>query len=416
MLTSILAMMILTAAPNVIIERPSVLSVDVPVRAHAEAPAFSADAHDWFVNLDDDGTPSVELPLAVQRSKAFPDDLFFILPAGYGQNENTLHMKEKRGALREPRFNDWFSFDDDGDGHLRINCGRPIMTYIYGMQLPDGVPEDRTRSTYVHPIHGIDGEVLTDDFPKDHYHHRGLHWAWPSVYVNDVKFDLWTIYGIHQKFEKWLYREAGPVCALLGVQNGWYIDERRVIDETVEFVVYRPNGVGQAIDVKVTLKAVESPVTIQGTETEQKGYGGMNLRFSPREDTAITTAGGMRAKDALMFPSWWADLSARFQPQPASGSRTSGVAVLISPDHPENPKGSVDSEGKPMPPLPPGWILRHYGFLGVSWPGLAKYTLSQGDDPLVLKYRLWIHRGGAESGKVDEADKAYRERIEVKFE
>jgi sugar/nucleoside kinase (ribokinase family) len=36
------------------------------------------------------------------------------------------------------------------------------------MVLPEGVPEDRRRSCYIHPIYGLDGQVLTDDFPKDH--------------------------------------------------------------------------------------------------------------------------------------------------------------------------------------------------------------------------------------------------------
>lgn len=37
------------------------------------------------------------------------------------------------------------------------------------------------RSGYIHPLHGLDGEVLTRDWSPDHPHHRGLYWAWPEV-------------------------------------------------------------------------------------------------------------------------------------------------------------------------------------------------------------------------------------------
>jgi hypothetical protein len=71
----------------------------------------------------------------------------------------------------------------------------------------------------------------------------------------------------------------------------------------------------------------------------------------------------------------------------------SGVAIF---DHNENPA------------FPNGWTLRHYGFLGVAWPGLEFYTLKPGE-PLTLRYRVWIHRGGAEEGDVAAAYAAYAE-------
>ena len=59
---------------------------------------------------------------------------------------------------------------------------RPVFVYNHGVIAPPpGVPADRARSSYIHPLYGLDGEMLTDDFPKDHYHHRGLFWAWPRV-------------------------------------------------------------------------------------------------------------------------------------------------------------------------------------------------------------------------------------------
>ena len=63
--------------------------------------------------------------------------------------------------------------------------------------------------------------------------------------------------------------------------------------------------------------------------------------------------------------------------------------------HPDNP-GYVH----------PGWILRHYGFLGASWPHTAGHVLAPGE-AVELRYRLFVHRGGATSAKVAEAFERY---------
>jgi hypothetical protein len=60
-----------------------------------------------------------------------------------------------------------------------------VFVYNYGMQLKPGVPEDRRRACYLHPVWTPGGTIVTDDFPADHYHHRGIFWAWPRVKVGE---------------------------------------------------------------------------------------------------------------------------------------------------------------------------------------------------------------------------------------
>ena len=38
------------------------------------------------------------------------------------------------------------------------------------------------RANYIHPLYDLEGNVLTEDFPSDHRHHRGIFWAWHQVY------------------------------------------------------------------------------------------------------------------------------------------------------------------------------------------------------------------------------------------
>jgi len=58
------------------------------------------------------------------------------------------------------------------------------------------------------------------------------------------------------------------------------------------------------------------------------------------------------------------------------------------------------------PGHPPGWCLGEYGFLGVDWPGLGRYVLEPGK-PVVLAYRVFVHRGDAQAAKVAEAYEAF---------
>src|SRR5688572_32025936 len=85
-----------------------------------------------------------------------------------------------------------FHFTNLTDRSLALFEGdRPVFVYNHGVIQKPGVPADRARSTYVHPLYGLDGEVLTDDFPKDHLGHRGLFWGWPHVTVGTQHYDLW---------------------------------------------------------------------------------------------------------------------------------------------------------------------------------------------------------------------------------
>ena len=160
------------------------------------------------------------------------------------------------------------------------------------MMLAEGVPEKYRRSTYIHPLFDLRGNVITDDFPKDHFHHRGLSWTWAHVGVAGEVYDLWACEGVRQVFEKWLAQENGPVCATIGVKNAWWTAQRKIMDEWVWIRAFPANEYGRAIDVLLTLKALE-PIELSGRK--EKGYSGFGLRYGPRQATIITTPQGIEA-------------------------------------------------------------------------------------------------------------------------
>ena len=167
---------------------------------------------------------------------------------------------------------------------------------------------------------------------------------------------------------------------------------RRIVDERVWVTVYRGSELGRIMDFELSWEATEEPVGIQGS-ANIKGYGGFSLRFAPFEGPVITTSGGVQSDDSNRVPFAWADLSARF----GGSDEYAGAAIF---DH----EGNID--------FPNGWCLRHYGFLGVAWPGNNPYLLQPGK-PLVLRYRVWVNRGDAEKGRVSAAYKYYTRPIEA---
>jgi hypothetical protein len=337
-----------------------------------------------------------EVPLVFQRTPAIffadrpdaRDTYCVIIPEAMPAREITF---------KDAEYPSPFSFQDNNNGGLLLKeDNEPILMYQYGMKLAEGVPKRYKRSCYVHPLFDPGGRTLTDDFPQDHFHHRGLSWMWPKVWINGKRYDIWHIYGIrneleglHQIFDDWTVREAGPVCLLLGTKNHWALDDgHTVMDETVLFRVFRKTGTGRAIDVHLKWTAIDS---IQISGQDIKGYGGFNLRFSPRENTQITTQAGHESSDSDLRRYSWADLSAQFGGQ----DRYSGAAIF---QHPYNPD------------FPAGWCLRYYGFLGVAWPGIEVVTLNPGET-IGLRFRIWIHEGDATQGGVEQAYTVYQRQL-----
>ena len=75
------------------------------------------------------------------------------------------------------------------NGFLFLDAERPVLFHQLKPKSLNGQSE---RANYIHPLYGLDGEILTEDFPVDHIHHRGIFWAWHQVLVKGHKIsDSW---------------------------------------------------------------------------------------------------------------------------------------------------------------------------------------------------------------------------------
>ena len=248
-------------------------------------------------------------------------------PALFYENEKTSSLsvcailpsgiKDGKYLLRPIEPEQRFTLEENNKGQLQVFEGdTPVLTYNYGMQLANNVPERYRRSSYVHPLYDLHGNVLTADFPSDHYHHRGISWMWPKIFVNEKRYDIWHIYGpqgefpgIHHVFEKWLLKETGAVCATIKVKNYWQLETKeQVMDEWITIRMFRETDFGRAIDISMIWKAIV-PIELEGQTT--KGYGGLNFRFAQRERTELTSSEG-KEDDSDLKNLPWADLTAIF--------------------------------------------------------------------------------------------------------
>jgi hypothetical protein len=289
--------------------------------------------------------------------------------------------KERFGGASSPGFR----FEEVDDKSLAILDGdTPVVVYNHGdIEFRQG-RRTRQRAGYLHPIYGLDGEVLTDNHPSDHYHHHGLFWGWPHTKIGDREYDFWNREDIRIQFKKWLAKETGPDGAKLGIENAWMIKDKDVAKEAIWITVHAAQADSRSIDVSITWTPLV-PISLEGAPG--KSYGGLALRFAPRTNTVITVPSGRAKEDLLITHLPWADLVGQFRDAPGP----SGAAVFIKPDHPD---------------FPPEWMTREYGLLAVGWPGVKSKTLEPGQS-IAVNYRLWIHRGNPEAAEIQSAYDAF---------
>jgi len=388
------------------------------LQATVDLPKGFHDGNGWrLVEVDKPGNPLAAQSVATIAADgtALPDRrrIFVVIPPG-GKS-----AKPRRFRLESspPGASAAFAFSDDSPDSLRlVEQNKPVLVYNHGVITDEKVPlkdNRRSRACYIHPLWGLNGELLTDDFPVDHYHHHGVFWAWPHVeigsseYANSAtgpaktgseKHDLWMYKDISQKFVRWLGRDTGPLAAVLGVENGWFVGNRKVMVERVWIQAAKATVSQRAIDLDFTWIPVDRPITLRGAEG--KSYGGLTIRFAVRKNddksTTITVPAGAAAEDLPETPLPWADLTYKF----AGMKQPSGAAMFVARDHPN---------------YPPTWLTRHYGALCIGWPGVNGERFAPGK-PIHLRYRIWIHSGAIDVAQLKAAYAGYLAEAETHWE
>ena len=297
-------------------------------------------------------------------------------------------------SIREIRT-DTDAADGEAGGLELTESGyeKPVFVYRYAEQRRPDIRDPRNRrACYLHPVYGLSGEMLTDDFPDDHYHHHGIFWGWMHIRFDgmDCEYDNWTHPETLQFHHmRWLERSVSANRAVIAAENRWALAENpddSLCRETIRLTVYptmvlsgEPGsdsiGAVRVIDFEGTWTPTGRAMTLRGAEG--KSYGGVNIRFAPHRVPTITVLDGVTKEDLTVTRLEWADFTAGFMTSEAEPTSVlSGVTLIAVPDHPD---------------YPPTWLTRHYGVLCVGWPGVEGRTFADGET-FTLRYRFLIHR------------------------
>ena len=284
-----------------------------------------------------------------------------------------------------------FRVVSDDQGYLVSEGKRPVFFYQSEPRSLDG---KYTRAGYVHPLYGLDGRVLTHDFPEDHLHHRGIFWAWHQLWVGDERAgDPWLTKDFLTEVENVRVLD-GPLFSVLEASARWTSPLQKddtgelvpLVRERVRIQAFRSTPDSQVIDFHIRLRALVDGIRIGGSENP-RGYSGFTVRVQASSDGRIHDLSGIQKEDRVGESSPWADYSGSF----GLGGMISGVGMLTHPSYPE---------------FPPRWLLRHYGMQNVAFPGRHPVDLPRGQ-PLDLRHRLVIHRGGFEEAEIAQHQKIY---------
>ncbi len=283
------------------------------------------------------------------------------------------------------------------EGYLFEENGEPILFYQSKAKSIEG---DFRRANYVHPLYDLDGHILTEDFPQGHLHHRGIFWAWHQVRVNGRSVaDPWACENIEWAAVGAKVAICNADSSSLRVKVEWRCplseasaanreDWQPIVEETTFIRVYRRSDTFRRIDFEIRLLALVDDLTIGGSEDE-KGYGGFSARIKLLKGLQFVGRGGSvtpQLEGIDVGP--WVDFSAKF----GRGEETSGLAILCH---------------RSLPQFPPLWVLRQKGSMqNPVYPGRTPVALSR-TEPTTLRYRLIVHRGGAEQIDLDKLQREY---------
>ncbi len=229
------------------------------------------------------------------------------------------------------------------------------------------------RSDYIHPLYGLNGEMLTNDWPDTgHPHHRGIFWAWPEVQYGSKRGDIYALQTIFARPTGNLKLVSGPVFAEINAENLWmWEDEKPIVREHAIIRVYRASSDDRIIDLTINLQALEDSVTIATRFTNT--YGGLNIRMQTPESQDISYFTDEKNSEPLRA---WSDFNGIFK----GNSSTSGLMVLQHKGNPEYPG-----------------VWRDYPNLAWVQPTFptpdTRFQLST-NQALTLRFRLIIHSGG----------------------
>lgn len=266
--------------------------------------------------------------------------------------------------------------------------GRPLLTYHREpVAAPAGVGPLFTRGAYIHPLHAPCGAVVTDDFPADHLHQRGVFFAWTKTEIGGQHPDFWNLGSGTGRIRSKAARLTRGKEAVRGftAEHVWEMHEgeawKPVLRERWEVTLHSPVFADpQAPGAACVLDLTSRQRPLVEIRLPEYRYGGMAVRgarswLADRASLRCTTSEGKDLATADASRARWVDLSG-----PVAG-KVAGFALLEHPDTPGAPN---------MLRVPPD-----HPYAVFSPPKAGDLKLEAGQE-YVFRYRLVAHNGPAD--------------------
>ncbi len=276
-----------------------------------------------------------------------------------------------------------FTFEKTPEGALVKEHGKKVLFYQSATKSKNGLSP---RADYIHPLYGLDGEILTEDFPKGddfHLHHRGLFWSWQQVYIGEKRIGIaWECKDFVWDVQRVKKVKSDGNSLAFSAKTFWksplwkdsHGKMKAFVEENAKVTVHAETENYRIIDFEISLLALEPQVSIGGTE-DAKGLGGFSIRMKLPDDIRFTSQNGeVQPITNQLNIGPWVNISGSL----AKDGDQAGIAIMTHPDNPV---------------FPNPWILRSKKSMqNPVFPGRYPVLISE-KEPTVLKYRLVIYKG-----------------------
>lgn len=268
-------------------------------------------------------------------------------------------------------FSQNLEFREEKDGILLLENNKPRYFYQTETKSLDG---KYPRANYIHPLFGNDDEKITEDFPEDHLHQRGIFWTWHQLYAEGKRIgDPWLCEGVAWEIED-VQTEILDSKAVLSAEVLWMDSEENeaVIKEDLEITFKRFNEEVFALTFKIKLTALKEGIAIGGSEDE-KGYGGFSARLKLPENVVFESENSFVKPQNLPIKAGpWITLKGDFE---YTGT-TTGITIMGEPE---------------KLPHYQGWILRSENSMqNMAFPGAEPLPFRKGEN-LHFKNQILVH-------------------------
>ncbi len=257
------------------------------------------------------------------------------------------------------------------------------------------------------PIIGPTGQRMTRDYPMvkrrgeahDHPHQRSLWFTHGDV--NRVNFWMEPFQGKagtteHVKFVK----VASGKPAVIVTQNNWLGKGGKKVCEDERTLRFDTDGDARWIDFDITIKATDGPVTFGDTKE-----GTFAVRVAHTLTPDAKKGGKIVNSEKQVDAAAWAQRAPWVDYHGPIDGQTVGIAIF---NHPSSFR------------YPTYWHVRTYGLFAANPFGVTEftdgklkdgaYTIASGKT-MSLRYRVFLHRGDEQEGKVAEAFAAYAQEV-----